>query len=66
MADVHANSVPVEISKKRQRDIELGLTRLTRTEIEDGWHMCPDMDYMLLHPSWPEHAECKCLLRTQH
>lgn len=64
MAEVHATSVPVEISRKRQRDIELGIATLTETEVLDGWHMCPDWNYMLIHPSWPEHEACTCLKRT--
>ena len=33
---------------------------LTQEEIADGWHRCPDWDFMLVHPKMPESDACLC------
>lgn len=43
-------------------------THLTDKECVEGWHFCPDWDFMLIHKSHPEFKRCLCsneLLNTQ-
>ena len=34
--------------------------KLTRQEIIDGYHFCPDWDYLLVGPNDPEVSRCTC------
>lgn len=34
--------------------------KLTKEEIKQGWHFCPDWDFMLIHRDWPEYHSCTC------
>lgn len=34
--------------------------KLTKQEISEGWHFCPDWDDMLIHPKWSEAEACTC------
>ena len=36
--------------------------RLTAEEIQEGWHWCPDWDYLLISPKCPEGESCTCKL----
>jgi len=36
--------------------------RLTDTEIAEGWHWCPDWDYLLVGPGCAEKDCCTCKL----
>ncbi len=40
--------------------------KLTKEELEDGWHFCPDWDDMLIHKEWPEIESCTCKLGDGH
>lgn len=33
---------------------------LTPTEVSEGWHFCPEWDFMLINKSWPEYEACTC------
>lgn len=33
---------------------------LSKDEIEQGWHFCPDWDYLLIGPKMPEMIGCLC------
>lgn len=35
-------------------------TQLTKIEIEEGWHFCPDWDDLLIGPGMPEIDCCTC------
>lgn len=43
----------------RYRELET-TGQLTETEIAEGWHFCPEWDYMLIHPDFPEAEVCTC------
>lgn len=59
-----AAGVRVPITPQRQRLLEAGHDRLTDIEVADGWHFCPDWDFMLIHPLDKE-AEC-CTCKYNH
>lgn len=33
---------------------------LTRAELDEGWHFCPDWDWMLVGPEMQEFECCTC------
>ena len=33
---------------------------ITKEEFSEGWHFCPDWDYMLVGPDTPEGECCTC------
>lgn len=33
---------------------------LTEEEIKEGWHFCPDWDFLLVGPNMPEIQGCVC------
>ena len=35
--------------------------RLTKEEMEDGWHWCPEWDDLLVGPGMMEQESCFCL-----
>lgn len=35
--------------------------RLTKAEVKEGWHYCPEWDGLLIHPSDPEADFCTAL-----
>lgn len=35
---------------------------LTEKELAEGWHFCPDWDYLLVGPGMPEQDGCACEL----
>lgn len=47
---------------KRYFELESSST-LELTE-EEGWHFCPDWDYMLVGPDLPEIEGCTCRLNV--
>lgn len=42
-----------------------GQCELTEEEQEKGWHFCPEWDYDLIHPTWPESEACTCFSSQQ-
>ncbi len=40
-----------------QSDIK---AELSESEINAGWHFCPDWDFMLIHKDWREYEGCCC------
>jgi hypothetical protein len=34
--------------------------KLTKEEVAEGWHFCPDWDFMLIHQHQPEYDACLC------
>lgn len=45
----------------RTRELELNCELLlTRQELEEGWHRCPDWDYMVVGPGDEEMEACLC------
>lgn len=50
----------------RDRRMEaLRTGRLTKEEVSEGWHFCPEWDYDLLHKDDPEAELCRCK-RKEH
>lgn len=47
---------------EKWRELELGDgTGLSQEEIEEGWHFCPEWDYMLIGPGMTlEMSCCNC------
>jgi hypothetical protein len=35
---------------------------LTEAEVKEGWHFCPEWDFLLIHPDDPEAECCDCQL----
>jgi hypothetical protein len=48
------------MDERRQQDIEMGEDELTKEEVDAGWHLCPDFDYMLVGPGSHEFEICYC------
>lgn len=59
-----ACTAKIEISRKRQRELEHGIGQLTPVEAADGWHFCLDWDGMLIHPTDEEGECCTCTVRS--
>ena len=36
--------------------------KLTAAEVKEGWHFCPDWDFLLIHPDTQEAECCNCKL----
>lgn len=36
---------------------------LTQEEKDQGWHFCPDWDYLLISPESAEYKSCNCKLK---
>ncbi len=34
--------------------------KLTKAEIAEGWHFCPEWDFLLIHPKDTEYKFCLC------
>jgi hypothetical protein len=39
---------------------------LTDAEVKHGWHLCPDWDFLLIHPDTPEAEACNCKLSKEN
>lgn len=50
------------MDKFRYAELESGITdaKLTRSEIDEGWHFCREWDGMLVGPGMPEMKACGC------
>jgi len=48
------------MTEQRYREVEVDNKPLTKEELEDGWHFCPEWDYMLIHPSFDAADACLC------
>lgn len=44
----------------RYSNLMADLSILTPTEIAAGWHFCPDWDFLLICPDYPESESCTC------
>lgn len=49
------------MNTRRYWELEAGWdAKLTLEERADGWHFCPDWDFMLIGPTMPEWETCTC------
>lgn len=48
------------MDKQRYSDIVNERSELTDEEIKQGWHFCPEWDYMLVGPGMTERKYCEC------
>jgi len=49
------------VTPQRYKELETDdLAFLTDVERAEGWHWCPDWDYMLIGPNSPEMDCCTC------
>lgn len=48
------------MDRQRYAELELRDGKLTAEEIAQGWHFCPEWDYMLVGPGMPEADCCLC------
>lgn len=48
------------MTPERYKELETTDHPLTKEEVAEGWHFCPDWDEMLIHQSWPEKECCLC------
>ena len=44
----------------RYAEVMFGGEPLSEAEIREGWHLCPEWDYLLIHPRHVEYAACTC------
>lgn len=48
------------MNAQRLYELEKQGACLTEQEIIEGWHFCPDWDYLLIGPMTPEMEACTC------
>jgi hypothetical protein len=48
------------MTPERHRFLELFGAKLIEEELKQGWHFCPDWDYMLVNKQEPEGECCNC------
>lgn len=48
------------MTPERYAELDLKNARLTQEEVNEGWHFCPDWDFMLVNKKDPESEECYC------
>lgn len=49
------------MTEDRYRELEADMTlKLTREELDEGWHFCYEWDQMLICKDWPEAECCLC------
>lgn len=54
------------MSPERYRELDTAVTpTLTPEERAEGWHFCPDWDYLLVGPGTAEEECCLCSMRTK-
>jgi hypothetical protein len=51
------------MNKLRYNELMRGTASLTQDEVTQGWHFCPDWDFLLIGPDSPE-MECCTQRRT--
>ena len=50
------------MTDKRYIELDSGPDpQLTPEELKEGWHFCPDWDYMLLGPGMSDLGGCLCI-----
>jgi len=49
-----------EMTPERRHELEEGDSSLTPDEQLQGYHFCPDWDFMLVGPEDPEQEGCTC------
>lgn len=54
------------MTRERLIELEFKNAKLTEQEIQNGWHFCPDWDYMVIGPESPEIKCCLCGTNTKH
>ena len=59
-------SQPFFMLPERYRELQFGQdSKLTKEEVEQGWHFCYDWDFLLVGPGTPEEAACVCELNRR-
>lgn len=38
---------------------------LTQEQLDEGYHYCPDWDFLLIWPGCPEYESCYCDIKLQ-
>ena len=54
--------ITADMTVNRWAAINHGAEPLTPEDIANGWHFCPDWDYMLISKAMPETDVCTCVL----
>jgi len=49
------------VDLNRKKILETTDAKLTKQEVEQGYHFCPDWDYMVICPDDPEYEACLCI-----
>ena len=52
------------MTDERWRTLMCGLDALSKDEIEEGWHWCPDWDGLLVGPDSGKALFCECILKS--
>jgi hypothetical protein len=53
------------MTNKRRVQLESGEGSMTEQEKDQGWHFCPDWDFMVIGPASPEVYVCCCEKRVR-